>query len=67
LYEELKRLTIGDGEGPPAKLRLGATVSGCDPEDGTITLSSGEVVYSDLVLGADGINASIRFSPLQRS
>ncbi|KAJ7888810.1 FAD/NAD(P)-binding domain-containing protein [Mycena leptocephala] len=60
LYEELKRLAIGDGEGPPAKLRLGATVSGCDPEDGTITLSSGEVVYSDLVLGADGINSVIR-------
>ncbi|KAJ7933491.1 hypothetical protein B0H13DRAFT_709139, partial [Mycena leptocephala] len=32
----------------------------CDPEEGTITLNSGEIVHSDLVLGADGINSVIR-------
>ncbi|KAJ6561978.1 FAD/NAD(P)-binding domain-containing protein [Mycena capillaripes] len=60
LYEELKRLATGDGEGPPAKLRLGSKVLECDPEEGTVTLSSGEVVHADLILGADGINSVIR-------
>ncbi|KAJ6507738.1 FAD/NAD(P)-binding domain-containing protein [Mycena vitilis] len=60
LYQELKRLATGNGEGPPAKLRLGAKVVGCDPEKATITLNDGEVVHADLVLGADGIHSTIR-------
>ncbi|KAF7324263.1 FAD/NAD(P)-binding domain-containing protein [Mycena venus] len=60
LYEELKRLAIGEGEGPPAKLRLGTKVMACDPEEGTIMLHDGEVVHADLVLGADGIHSIIR-------
>ncbi len=54
LYEELKRLAICDGEGPPVKLNLGAKVTACDPDAGTVSLISGEVVHADLVLGADG-------------
>ncbi|KAJ7192866.1 hypothetical protein C8J57DRAFT_1109596, partial [Mycena rebaudengoi] len=61
LYEELKRLATGDGEGPPAKLCLGSKVLACDPEEGTITLNTGEVVQADLILGADGKNASLMF------
>ncbi|KAJ6578003.1 hypothetical protein B0H19DRAFT_1229936 [Mycena capillaripes] len=60
LYEELKRLATGDGEGPPANLRLGSKVLECDPEEGTVTLNSGEVVHADLILGADGIHSVIR-------
>ncbi|KAJ7846911.1 FAD/NAD(P)-binding domain-containing protein [Mycena leptocephala] len=60
LYEELKRLATTDGEGFPAKLRLGIKVLTCDPEEGTITLSSGEVIHADLVLGADGAHSVIR-------
>ncbi|KAF7336977.1 FAD/NAD(P)-binding domain-containing protein [Mycena venus] len=60
LYEELKRLAIGEGEGPPVKLRLGAKILACDPEDGNITLNSGDVVHADLVVGADGVNSVIR-------
>jgi salicylate hydroxylase len=64
VYEELKRLAITDGEGPPAKLRLGVEVLACDPEEGTITLDGGEVVHADLVLGADGAHVGPNPSPL---
>ncbi|KAJ7238577.1 hypothetical protein B0H12DRAFT_1137255 [Mycena haematopus] len=60
LYEELKRLAIGEGEGPPVKLRLGVKVLACNPEDGTISLNNGEVVQTDLILGADGGHSVIR-------
>ncbi|KAJ7830884.1 FAD/NAD(P)-binding domain-containing protein [Mycena olivaceomarginata] len=60
LYEELKRLAIGDGEGLPVELHLGAKVVECDPEAGTISLNSGEVVHADLILGADGVHSVVR-------
>ncbi|KAF8206740.1 hypothetical protein K438DRAFT_1963053 [Mycena galopus ATCC 62051] len=60
LYEELKKLAIGEGEGPPAKLRLAAKVIACDVEEGTVTLDGGEVVNADCILGADGIHSVIR-------
>ncbi|KAF7374505.1 FAD/NAD(P)-binding domain-containing protein [Mycena sanguinolenta] len=60
LYEELRRVAMGEGEGPPVKLRLGAKVTACDPDNGTITLSHGEIVQADLVLGADGGHSVIR-------
>ncbi|KAJ7357989.1 FAD/NAD(P)-binding domain-containing protein [Mycena albidolilacea] len=60
LYEELKRLAIGDGEGLPVGLHLGAKVVECDPEAGTISLNSGEVVHADLILGADGVHSVVR-------
>ncbi|KAJ7472756.1 FAD/NAD(P)-binding domain-containing protein [Mycena latifolia] len=60
LHDELKRLAIGEGEGPPVKLHLGSKVLACNPEEGTITLNNGEVIHADLVLGADGINSVIR-------
>ncbi|KAF8175604.1 hypothetical protein K438DRAFT_2044767 [Mycena galopus ATCC 62051] len=55
LYEEPKRLATGEGEGPPAQLRLGTKVVACDIEEGMVTLDGGEVVHSDFILGADGI------------
>ncbi|KAJ7500391.1 FAD/NAD(P)-binding domain-containing protein [Mycena galericulata] len=60
LYEELVRLATGEGEGPPAQLRLGHKVIGCDPEAGTMTLQTGEVVHADFVVGADGVNSVVR-------
>ncbi|KAJ7480607.1 FAD/NAD(P)-binding domain-containing protein [Mycena latifolia] len=60
LYNELKRLAIGEGEGPPVTIHLGSKVMACDAEEGTITLNSGDIVPADIVLGADGINSVIR-------
>ncbi|KAJ7808796.1 FAD/NAD(P)-binding domain-containing protein [Mycena olivaceomarginata] len=60
LYEELKRLATGEGEGPPAILRLGTTVVTSDPEQGTVTLKGGEIVDADCILGADGIHSCFR-------
>ncbi|KAJ7166387.1 FAD/NAD(P)-binding domain-containing protein [Mycena crocata] len=61
LHDELRRLASGgDGDGPPAELRLGNKVVSCDTEEGTITLDTGEVVPADIVLGADGINSAVR-------
>ncbi|KAJ7679182.1 hypothetical protein DFH06DRAFT_1165932, partial [Mycena polygramma] len=56
LYKELTRLAVGEGEEPLVRVRLGAKVLACDPEEGTITLDTEEVVQADLVLGADGIH-----------
>ncbi|KAJ7784209.1 hypothetical protein B0H16DRAFT_1296523, partial [Mycena metata] len=67
LHTELKRLAIGVGEGVPAKLRLGTEVLECNPEEGSVTLNNGEVVYADIVLGADGINSVIRHNILGRN
>ncbi|KAJ7778667.1 FAD/NAD(P)-binding domain-containing protein [Mycena maculata] len=60
LYEELNRLATGEGEGPPVKLHLGSKVVGCNAEEGSISLESGEAVHADFVLGADGVNSIIR-------
>ncbi|KAJ7735676.1 FAD/NAD(P)-binding domain-containing protein [Mycena olivaceomarginata] len=60
LYEELKRLATGGGEGPPAILRLGTTVVASDPEQGTVTLKGGEIVDADCILGADGIHETLK-------
>nr|GAT49991.1 FAD/NAD(P)-binding domain-containing protein [Mycena chlorophos] len=66
-HDELKRLAIiGDTDDgyPPAELHLGSKVVGCDPEAGSITLASGEVVSADVVIGADGVHSTIRKSIL---
>ncbi|KAJ7089954.1 hypothetical protein C8R44DRAFT_990801 [Mycena epipterygia] len=60
LHAELERLALGPGDGPPAILHLGSKVVGCDTETGSISLSDGRVVESDLVLGADGISSTMR-------
>ncbi|KAJ7499868.1 FAD/NAD(P)-binding domain-containing protein [Mycena latifolia] len=60
LYSELMRLAVGEGEGPPVKIRLGSKVMSCYTEEGTIILNSGEIVHADIVLGADGINSVMR-------
>ncbi|KAJ6544990.1 FAD/NAD(P)-binding domain-containing protein [Mycena vulgaris] len=60
VHDELKRLAIGEGEGPPAQIHLDSKVVDCDPEAGTVTLGNGEVIHADLVVGADGIRSIVR-------
>ncbi|KAJ6562125.1 FAD/NAD(P)-binding domain-containing protein [Mycena capillaripes] len=60
LHAELQRLAVGPGDGPPAELHLSSKVIDCDPEEGSLTLSDGRVILSDLILGADGIASSTR-------
>ncbi|KAJ7124310.1 hypothetical protein C8R44DRAFT_875363 [Mycena epipterygia] len=64
LHDELKRLAIGEGEGPPAELHLNSKVVACDPEAGSVTLADKEVVHADVVIGADGIRSVVRTSIL---
>ncbi|KAJ7827241.1 hypothetical protein B0H14DRAFT_3720974, partial [Mycena olivaceomarginata] len=60
LHAELERLATGPGVGPPAVIRLSSRIVGCNPDEGSLTLSDGSVVQSDVVLGADGISSTIR-------
>ncbi|KAJ7649715.1 FAD/NAD(P)-binding domain-containing protein [Roridomyces roridus] len=61
MHQELMRLAVGlEGQGPPAKLHLGAKAVDCNTEEGTITLDGGEIVRGDCILGADGIYSVIR-------
>ncbi|KAJ7814421.1 hypothetical protein B0H14DRAFT_1419408 [Mycena olivaceomarginata] len=64
LHDELKRLAIGEDEGPPAELLLDSKIVSCDPEAGTLTLASGKIFHADLVIGADGVHSTIRTSIL---
>ncbi|KAI0347313.1 FAD/NAD(P)-binding domain-containing protein [Trametopsis cervina] len=42
---------------PSVTLRLNSTVVGVDPDAPSVTLSSGEVIKGDLVIGADGVKS----------
>ncbi|KAJ7613987.1 FAD/NAD(P)-binding domain-containing protein [Roridomyces roridus] len=65
LHDELKRLAMSpEGTGPPVQLHLGNKIVGCDPESGNLTLANGECIVADLIIGADGINSTIRTSIL---
>ncbi|KAK1984885.1 hypothetical protein LZ30DRAFT_650758 [Colletotrichum cereale] len=48
----------------PVIIRTGCVVRDCDPEAGTVTLESGEVLTGDLIVGADGIKSVLRKSVL---
>ncbi|KAJ7674467.1 hypothetical protein B0H14DRAFT_2656658 [Mycena olivaceomarginata] len=56
LHAELERLATGPGVDPPAVIRLSSQIVDCNPDEGSLTLSDGSVVQSDVVLGADGIS-----------
>ncbi|KAJ6452386.1 FAD/NAD(P)-binding domain-containing protein, partial [Mycena vitilis] len=60
LHAELQRLALGAGDGPPAVLHLSSKVVDSNPDAGSLTLSDGRVIVSDVILGADGIASSIR-------
>jgi len=64
LHNELKHLAFDEAEdGRPAKLHLNSKVVRVDPEEGQITLASGDVHHGDLVVGADGIYVCISLLP----
>ncbi|KAJ7472726.1 FAD/NAD(P)-binding domain-containing protein [Mycena latifolia] len=64
IHDELMRLAIGEGEGPPAQLHLDSKVVECDPEAGTVALGDGQTIHADVVIGADGIHSVVRTSIL---
>ena len=58
---DLHRL-LYDLVAPRVTIRLGSTVTGCDPDpiSPSVTLESGEVMRADLIVGADGVRSHIR-------
>ncbi|KAI5836007.1 FAD/NAD(P)-binding domain-containing protein [Schizophyllum commune Tattone D] len=57
LYE---RAMSTEGPGRPVRVRLGARVTTCDPEAGSLVTEDGTTHTADLLIGADGIKSSIR-------
>ncbi|KAI9661854.1 MAG: hypothetical protein M1821_009093 [Bathelium mastoideum] len=49
-----------DFVGPPARTRTSCEVVSCDCDEGVVVLESGERVYGDLIVGADGIHSVLR-------
>lgn len=65
LWNEFLRLATAPSEelridGEPAKVVYGKEVVRIDVESGDVMLSDGEVLHSDLVIGADGIKSVVR-------
>ncbi|KAK3954780.1 hypothetical protein QBC32DRAFT_368362 [Pseudoneurospora amorphoporcata] len=58
LHESLKKLAMGpEGPGKPVELNLGVHVVAYNPEEPSVTLSSGIVKKGDLVIAADGVHS----------
>jgi len=53
---------------PHVTILLGSTVTGCDPDpvSPSVTLKSGEVMRADLVIGADGVKSYIQQVVLEK-
>ncbi|KAH7125488.1 hypothetical protein B0J11DRAFT_558850 [Dendryphion nanum] len=71
LWNELLRMAAGPSDeiglsGSPAKLIWCANVVGVDVESGDVNLANGEVIQSDLVIGADGIKSIVRSQVLEK-
>ncbi|KAJ7470228.1 FAD/NAD(P)-binding domain-containing protein [Mycena galericulata] len=66
LRNELERLALGPGNGPPSVLHLASKVRECDVEKGSLELDDGRVIQSDVILGADGISSMVRTRILGR-
>ncbi|KAJ7111945.1 FAD/NAD(P)-binding domain-containing protein [Mycena epipterygia] len=64
LHDELRRLALGEGQGPPAQLHLNSRVVVCDPKAGTVTLGNGQIIHADVIIGADGMHSVVRTSIL---
>jgi salicylate hydroxylase len=52
---------------PFMDLRLGAKVQSIDPDTPSVTLVSGETIFADLIIGADGIHSVVRRSIIGES
>lgn len=61
LHSELKRLaTTEDGPGKPAILKTRSRVMDVNTQEGSVTLKNGDIVYGDVVVGADGVHSKTR-------
>ncbi|KAF1992255.1 FAD/NAD(P)-binding domain-containing protein [Aulographum hederae CBS 113979] len=60
LHEALKNAALSQG----VELTLGSPVQATNPDAGSITLSTGETITADVILGADGVHSTIRKSIL---
>lgn len=52
---DLMRLLYDEAIKQGVKFRLGTTAISIDPEQGEITMDSGDVLQADVIVGADGI------------
>lgn len=59
MHEMLMTSAIGEGEGPPAQLRLDHKCTAIDHENGIITFANGVIARHDMIIGADGIGVRI--------
>ncbi|KAL1670665.1 hypothetical protein GGF50DRAFT_93571, partial [Schizophyllum commune] len=61
-----KRAVSAEGPGRPVMVHLGARVTACDPESGSLVTEDGTTHTADLVIGTDGIKSSVRTHILGR-
>lgn len=52
---------------PNITLRLNSTVTDIDPDTPSLTLASGEIIKSDLIIGADGVKSVVQTTVLGRT
>ncbi|KAJ5469179.1 hypothetical protein N7475_006931 [Penicillium sp. IBT 31633x] len=60
MHAMLKDAALGEGEGTPAILKVKHRCRDIDFNTGKIVFENGEVVYHDLIIGADGIGSVVR-------
>lgn len=54
----LNSATASSGLGQPVAMHLGAKALSVDADIATVTLSSGEIIQGDVVVGSDGFDVS---------
>ncbi|TFK18772.1 FAD/NAD(P)-binding domain-containing protein [Coprinopsis marcescibilis] len=59
-HSDLRKLLYDTALDCGAKVRLGAAVTEVDPENRQVTLSTGEIIRADVIVGADGVNGVCR-------
>ncbi|EUC59203.1 FAD/NAD(P)-binding domain protein [Rhizoctonia solani AG-3 Rhs1AP] len=57
---DLHRMLYELAEQAGATIRLASTVKSIDPSTPSLTLSNGETIHCDLIVGADGVKSAIR-------
>ncbi|CAH0021525.1 unnamed protein product [Clonostachys rhizophaga] len=61
LHTALKNAaTSPDLPGKPAEIRTASAVTGCDADEGTVTINGNEKIDADIIIGADGIRSVVR-------
>ncbi|KAF8590084.1 FAD/NAD(P)-binding domain-containing protein [Ramaria rubella] len=65
-HADLHKMMFRLAEEAGVTIRLGCKVTSVDPREASVTLSSGEVIRGDLVVGADGDQSYVRDVVLER-